>query len=607
MLTIPNSVKTLFKSDETHKNIRIHFTNGERNDLTNEDVVAESVKFTESVCSQETFRFGTIEASVLEFETVGVENIYGATIEAGIEIDLSSLSAGQLQDIEDDPGDGVFVAEADGDLGYPYYRIPYGVFRVTSCPRNKESMTHRQITCMSQGADDIRDFPSWEKRKQQAPFDGIKYYRPTLEKLVVAMLANKAQETLSTFGFTQKTKVADWSTFTTGNNDVRTITIQSGGADYMYVNISTRRKDCYLARTNWPYDTKAELDHIFSIDIGKHGGADAYQYVLDAINSVPNITRIYSGDGEYKNADDAITNYLGKQFAPTVSFGGRSGVFPYVTQAEWMFTDDVPAIYPYVAAVRGTMLSVPYNSDITVHYYSDGSETTTRFNPSADMDNTIAVYYWTNPSPGVLSAYALRYEYTSNFYVSSIPANFYSFAGCFNIWNIVSAYLELLGLFGLPDRNGSIAIKELDDSSPISVLPESIESMWWDDYTVEDVGTVVASFTSGTENQTIEIDLYTGGSTYQLTDNAALLNANASESLVKTVITGGMARYFDKTGFAPAEITMQAWPWIEAGDALALEADDGTIVNTYALQHTITGIQNLKDEITATGGEIAEG
>ena len=90
MLTVPATIQTLFKTDGIRKNFRVHFPNGENADLTNADIVQESVTFTESVCSQNVFQFGLSERSEIDFECVGVQNIYGMTIECGIEIDTSS-------------------------------------------------------------------------------------------------------------------------------------------------------------------------------------------------------------------------------------------------------------------------------------------------------------------------------------------------------------------------------------------------------------------------------------------------------------------------------------------------------------------------------------
>lgn len=113
MLNVPNSIKALYQTDGVRKNFRVHFPNGEFSDITNSNVVQESVKFTESLCSQSTFKFGLAEASVLEFETVGVGNMFGMTIEASMEIDTSSLSAADISAIQADEGDGSLVLAAD--------------------------------------------------------------------------------------------------------------------------------------------------------------------------------------------------------------------------------------------------------------------------------------------------------------------------------------------------------------------------------------------------------------------------------------------------------------------------------------------------------------
>ena len=157
MLNVPDAVKALYKLDRIRKNFRAHFPNGERGDITNADVVQESLHFTESLCSRDVFRFGLAEASVIEFETVGVGNIYGSVMECGIEIDVSSLTAAQISAIQAGTWDGTLVPAADSDRGYPYFRIPLGVFRVASCPRNHGAMTRRKVTAYS--ADQIRADP----------------------------------------------------------------------------------------------------------------------------------------------------------------------------------------------------------------------------------------------------------------------------------------------------------------------------------------------------------------------------------------------------------------------------------------------------------------
>lgn len=98
MLNIPAEVKTLFKSDSVFKNFHVNFPNGEHTDLNNDDVISESVSFTESICSKDVFQFGLSERPQIEFECVNVPNIYGVTIYCAIEICVDSLGAQWISD-----------------------------------------------------------------------------------------------------------------------------------------------------------------------------------------------------------------------------------------------------------------------------------------------------------------------------------------------------------------------------------------------------------------------------------------------------------------------------------------------------------------------------
>lgn len=87
MINIPQEVKDILHSSRsTRKNFRVHFPNGERADITNSNLIEESVEFTESLCSQDEIKFGLCESSVLKFKTFDVENIKGCEITAQMEI-----------------------------------------------------------------------------------------------------------------------------------------------------------------------------------------------------------------------------------------------------------------------------------------------------------------------------------------------------------------------------------------------------------------------------------------------------------------------------------------------------------------------------------------
>lgn len=142
MLNIPVAVQDLFKTDGVPKNFRVHFPNGERADITNDMIVNGSVKFTESVCSKDVLQFGLAEASEIQFECVGVENIYGMTIQCAIEIEVG---AGVQDDPDIDDTLSWLTPQYVVYSGVKYYRIPYGEFVVESCPRQHGTMKHRRV------------------------------------------------------------------------------------------------------------------------------------------------------------------------------------------------------------------------------------------------------------------------------------------------------------------------------------------------------------------------------------------------------------------------------------------------------------------------------
>ncbi len=92
MLKIPQAIKNQFKTDGVLKNVRIVFPNGEREDICNDRLIKESLKFDESISSREEIRFGLCESSTLSFECIDVGNIKGMEIAAYIEVDATGIT-----------------------------------------------------------------------------------------------------------------------------------------------------------------------------------------------------------------------------------------------------------------------------------------------------------------------------------------------------------------------------------------------------------------------------------------------------------------------------------------------------------------------------------
>ena len=91
MINIDYNLRERFKDDSVHKVFRISFPNGEYPDLVNDQIVSETVSFTESLCSQNQLKLGLCEANQLTFECADIGNINGAIIEAFIEIEPENM------------------------------------------------------------------------------------------------------------------------------------------------------------------------------------------------------------------------------------------------------------------------------------------------------------------------------------------------------------------------------------------------------------------------------------------------------------------------------------------------------------------------------------
>ena len=545
MLNIPESVKALFMTDGARKNFRAHFPNGELPDITNEDLVRESVSFTESMCSQDVFRFGLSEASVVEFETVGVPNMYGMVIECAFEVDTSSLSAAEISAIQNDPGDGTLVLAASSDLGYGFYRVPLGVFRVESCPRNHEAMTHRQVTAYG--------FPNTSSiglsPVQMGLVSQLKQYQSTLSVDVFTFVAS--QIGFYTHGFidahySRSAMNASFSNYTESFETGTGLNLR------IHVDISGKR---------------ATMGTIHKTDIRgfDNGGMD-----FGAIDSWLNANA--PGHGFSASAIQKAKDKLG------VRYMNSGMVDPAIKEGSCY------CFYPYFRTMSGFIWSFPTSVTVKLQKFVSGSWTDLA-NHTETASGTPVIYGFTPtgsmPSAGV------------SLDLGSLSAS-----------ELLSGYLEVLGMYGKADRLGGLEISALDPSDPIAVGAGDYESCWWDEYDIDPVGAVLVPAADGNT----EITIGSGGSVYNMTENEVMQTLESPDvDTFYTLLSGQFVANVANIGFTPAELTMQGWPWLEAGDTLEITAQDGSVVNTYALRVEMSGIQLLRAVITANGGEIMEG
>lgn len=576
MLTIPNSIKTLYKTDGVRKNFRVQFPNGELPDITNDNIVRESVHFTESICSQSTFRFGLAEASVIEFETVGIPNMYGYTIECAYEIDTSSLSASEIASIQSDPGDGELVLASASDIGYGFYRVPLGVFRVERCPRNHGAMTHRQVTAYGSGGATDNLIAPFEKWKQQALWKtsiGTQLQYLHLDSWIDSNLGH-FDPSIVAEKYTKSNVTSNGpSTFSVSYTVDRpdgSITISGSYTPQIY----------YGSGINTP-------PRIFSIEKNDFTNAEAKAFVAETLQTW--------GIG------DSTEDVLYKAREILYATIRPSDTLPL----DYVFEDTEPIIYypdNSNASLPVVQVEVPKSATISLEWLpTSGSvqSATQSFTMSAS-GMPFRVYRLTpldTSSPGIAF---------NNTGEVQRGLSFYSYANSYSVIDILNGYAEISGQFWKDDRTGSMEIIELDQSSPLAISPGDYDEVWWDEYDVSPIGTVTVTYRNGEEGEaTANVTLGAGASLYDMTDNEVLKNLSTADlDSITTLLSGDFAANAQNVGFTPVEMTMQGWPWMEAGDSLQITAEDGTVVNTYALRVEMSGIQHLMSDITAEGGEI---
>jgi hypothetical protein len=147
----------------------------------------------------------------------------------------------------------------------------------------------------------------------------------------------------------------------------------------------------------------------------------------------------------------------------------------------------------------------------------------------------------------------------------------------------------------------------MNDNNPYSIVPSDYSECWLDEYTVEPIGAIKYKFTQNGKETEVTYTIGDGTSVYDMGSNA-FIDALANKSV--DVINALLDQYFipklQYIRFVPADLTMRALPFLEAGDCLEIEAEDGTIIKTYIMHQTIDGIQSLEADISSVDGSIIE-
>lgn len=620
MLNIPDSIKALYQRDDVQKNFRVQFPNGELPDITNENVVAESVRLTESLCSQEVLKFGLTEAPVIEFETVGVANMYGMKIECFSEIDTSSLNAEDLADIQAMTDlDGELVLEADSDLGWGFYRLPLGVFHVDSCPRSHGQMSHRRVTAYGNNEDEAAGILDRLFARQTKSSQYIINLAGLYEIVTGGSNVTHTQETLAATSHT------------------------STNIDFVLYDQS-RKKHIIKADAFFTLSLRTAVGNVASPQIQ----ADAIK--LSTVNNyvvyetfgraVADLLDANGYDLTYnaKGQKIAEDNYEALQYAFPMLFSPIAGVVTdgpsgtTLSRAPYAVTFDV--LEPVVFYRSRTMPASAQNAVFTTNAGFTPAGVITYLLPiyllADDVDAEITIR---NVSTGVTTTlgtartpktggYVLdTYVYdTSKTHIPTVRVDktetkngYNTFIGAIDTDKILPSLLEINGVMGVVNRYGERRGIPITMDTPISIEPPMYSELWWDEYDVSPIGGVTIK-TDKDDGDEYFYKFGGGQSIYDMTGNTVL------ELLEDLGIEEKTAILFDRfvpnvkdIYFTPTECDMKGLPYLEAGDYLEIDSgdvdgDDQPIkANTYIMRRTLSGIQSLTDSIESSGGEIISG
>lgn len=552
MLNIPDSIKQALQNG-SYKEFVVHFPNGEHEDITNENIVAESLSFTESICSQSELKFGLCETPYIEFETFGIGKIKGYTIECAIKVNN--------------------------------YSIPLGTFVIDSCKKQAD-MTHRKI--VAYGINAIPNISDSDVMKTKISSTSKTSFSSDIVKRILTYLND-----IEMLSFTRTEETLTQHTYLLGiqNISINGITYNIGyTVKYYEASVKGQDKLYYVSGDNLEYTRKQMLNTLYddiTALITEKGGVvplwlyKSLQYMLER-----RYCTFFSSNTVNEYMASEKTNLL---------------LYPYISQG----TSEVETVEIYYSF----KMHLQRKSD---NHYFYGTERIARPADSIklySLNNSLfgkfkqtetkakdsyGKYYWNNTT-----SYDDIVKYVRAFIELQGLIGKTTRDGNFLLFNLKNRFSGLYPSETLYPSN---------DLYPSAVVGDTLnrslyQTIWYDDDYTLPIGAVTCTFNNGTEN--ICIKTYASGysestptdtyATYDLSNNELIKSGTISNTDMTAILNTFIANA-SGISYMPAEVTMKGRPDIEAGDVLEISTSDETIT-TLALRRNMQGIQNIVDSI----------
>lgn len=626
MLNVPQEIKDLLHTDSVKKNLRIHFPNGERTDICNDLIVMNSVSFKESLCSQNSFKFGLAESPIFECEVVGVSNIKGATIEVSCEIYCPNTVSGAVWRM---------------DIQQWVYPIEYGSFRVQSCDRQSD-LIHRKIVCYSllNGNEGMINPVTLNIITEGTTSNDT--YTPDLMKLAFANIPRNID-----LGFTQETLSVSPATSNsiTFGSTVKHSTEYSGERSNYFLNIDVAVQEYTIGSGGISEDdlvkinqsiklTKAFADTLFeAIDtfIDDYYQTYHYRYTKDTFMQWE-----YIKDSQYGGAAVHLNNIISLfkngcvQSTKLTKRRVYSDIWTNVYKPIPLPLTDIDMFYAKgiepgaklllfsgtSARVRITQPPDPEVIAPTITWF-DKTVTFKEDNPPISLSRIIP--------PITMGASFDREKRVVQVGSASVTVDRYvPKLNNFDVYRVLDAALELIGCFMNIPRGGNAAIINikqkfgLDPSNTLypgeglkplavtggSIVPSDYQSCWYDEHYILPFGAILIAYkVSG--NVDVQQKFYIAGyndtsdaSTYQvysLTDNMILQNRISTDEEMQA-IAGIIGGNIQGVTYMPVKLLGRGLPYVEPGDTFEVFTSANDSVTTIVLSRTLKGEMVLTDE-----------
>lgn len=608
MMQVDYLAKRLIADPGVRRNFRVIFPDGERADLTSSDVEDDTVRLTESVCSETVFKYGCCERSMIEFEAVGVENILGCRIRCGIEFDTSGLSAYEIQVMQSDISlgycDGEIVPAEDSDLGWGYWRMPYGSYWVTGCHRDHSRRNHRTVTAYTA---DPTVMSEVERVRLQTYIPGYTAFSADLLSLAAANIAYQMPGTFSAWGWEDST---------------------GSGAAYLWADIQALG-----ASESATFSSTAD-GHTYSVTIsGTYALVDWHErYFVDpppaAALCHPASVRLQGWD-----TDEAWTWYNGVFEAAGAALPveaahtrlARTYLQPHIGQDkndQYGPYDHAPVYWLPDGGCPFFIEQLTHSSidcstftrlmwDVTATFSVDGVQQAQRtFFPVGELSARVGELRISSTPSTPSFEFPKANTYTSG------GVEYYNFAGAYDPVDILSQQLEIWAREIHVDRHGVPWLQNLTDRqsgstpTPPQIPAEAVEELFWDDAEISPIGQVQYQKTlkdADWKDITVwDVDYASNGgqSIYTIPSNIVLLRFNGFAP--GNLYARRFLTYLPDKPLVPFEAVVHEQPWLEPGDYVTIETADPETptLRVCVLAQTITGIKDLRQEISATGGTV---